>query len=104
MSRRVCTTQAGTGTCCAAITQYGQAQAAAGFKVNTKNGVRCMSCTVITKKPSKCSPNAQRMGFQVRFKPNSTPTCGIGPGGCPALATAGAGAAGGQTALLPQLF
>lgn len=74
MARR-CTTVPGYGVCCAAAQQNILGQP---FKFTTAGGhLRCGQCNQITRR------NGQP-GFQFRFHKNAQ--CGIGPGGCPALA------------------
>lgn len=80
MARR-CTTVPGFGFCCAAA-QAGQV----GRPVRTRNN-RCAQCDVITKRNGA-------QGFRFRFLKSSV--CGLGPGGCPALA--GPGGSQGQIA------
>ncbi len=78
MARR-CTTVPGFGACCRAAQQglIGQP-----MRIQTPHGERCAECNIITKR------NGQP-GFQFRW--HKSVQCGIGPGGCPALATAGQG-------------
>ena len=86
MARR-CTTVPGFGTCCA-VAQKGQLGQAVPIRMS--NGkVRCGECNVIQR------AGGRGPGFRFRFRKNSE--CGIGPGGCPALA----GGGGGQTLALP---
>lgn len=73
MARR-CTTVPGFGACCRAA-QAGQLNQP--IPIPTPHGTRCGECTVIRKRNG--SP-----GFKFRFHKNAQ--CGIGPGGCPALA------------------
>ncbi len=94
MARR-CTTVPGYGTCCRAAQQ--------GFlnktmTITTANGAkRCAICTT-HQSTSRNPAKAGRTVFQFRFAKNAE--CGIGPGGCPALA--GQGAVGGQSVLTLQ--
>lgn len=90
MARR-CTTVPGYGVCCSAAQQGILNQP---FKMTTSNGhQRCAQCNQITKR------NGQP-GFQFRWHKNAQ--CGIGPGGCPALAGGGP-QGGGGTLQLPSL-
>lgn len=73
MARR-CTTVPGYGFCCAAAQQNALGRP---VRMTTGRGQRCVQCDQITKR------NGQP-GFRFRFHKNSQ--CGIGPGGCPALA------------------
>lgn len=84
---RRCTTVPGFGACCRAAQAGLLGQP---FRINTARGQRCMQCDIITKRNG--SP-----GFRARF--HKSVQCGIGPGGCPALAQAGPG--GGQMLQLP---
>ncbi len=85
MARR-CTTVPGYGACCAAAQQGKLNQPV--VMTDSRGHKRCLTCSVITKRNG--SP-----GFRARFQRNAA--CGIGPGGCPALASAGGG--GGQPTL-----
>ncbi len=84
MARR-CTTVPGYGTCCRAAQQGLLGQ---NMRIATQHGERCARCDTIQRTKGK-GP-----GFRFRFVKNSV--CGIGPGGCPALAQAGAGNTGFQ--------
>lgn len=92
MARR-CTTVPGFGVCCRAAQQNLLNQP---FKVAVAGrGERCAECTVITRKNG-------RPGFHFRW--HKSELCGIGPGGCPALAQAGGATQMGLTASQTQLL
>lgn len=89
MARR-CTTVPGYGVCCRAAQQGMLGQV---FRFATARGERCGECTPITRRNG-------RPGFRFRF--HRSAECGIGPGGCPALASmAGGGGGGGGMLALP---
>lgn len=92
MARR-CTTVPGFGVCCSAAQQGILGQS---FKFTSSNGhQRCGRCDVITKRKGG-------QGFQFRFQKNAA--CGLGSGGCPALAGPGGGLATGLGGLtIPSL-
>jgi len=76
MARR-CTTVPGYGACCAAA-QAGNLNRP--IRIPTAHGERCGQCTVIQKRKGG-------QGFRFRFLKSAS--CGMGPGGCPALAQGG---------------
>jgi len=84
MARR-CTTVPGFGACCRAATQGILNQP---FRMMTSHGERCAVCTT-HQSTSRDPRKSGRTVFQFRFARNAT--CGIGPGGCPALAQGGGG-------------
>lgn len=96
MARR-CTTVPGFGTCCRAA-QQGLTNTV--FKMTDSRGiVRCAECAVV-RSTSKRHPGANV--FQFRW--HKSAECGIGPGGCPALAGGAGGLGLGQTTqVIPSL-
>jgi hypothetical protein len=77
MARR-CTTVPGFGVCCRAA-QQGLANQVFKF-TDSRGHVRCAECNIVGKRNGA-------QGFRFRFHKNQE--CGIGPGGCPALAGPG---------------
>jgi len=77
MARR-CTTVPGFGTCCRAA-QQGLLNKPFQF-TDSRGNVRCATCAT---RSSTSRSHPGRTVFQFRFNKNET--CGIGPGGCPAL-------------------
>jgi len=89
MARR-CTTVPGFGTCCRAA-QQGLLNKPFQF-TDSRGSVRCATCAT---RASTSRSHPGRTVFQFRFNKNET--CGIGPGGCPALAQGGNAPIGGNT-------
>lgn len=96
MARR-CTTVPGFGVCCRAAQQN---LIGRPFQFNDSRGTaRCAECT-IERSQSKDPRKNGRQIFRFRFHKNQE--CGIGPGGCPALAGGQQQIGGGQGGITLQ--